>query len=350
MALFATAHAEPDLFVAETAVADETGETRNAALAQMLGEVMVRVSGSAAVKAQPGAKPVLAAAPSLVQQFRYRVSEGENGLEKTLWARFDAASVERMMRQNGLPVWRQRPRVLIWVATERGSQRELLNLDNEPEARAAVEKRADYRGLPLQLPLMDLTDQGSLTPADVWSDYRPAIQQASARYPHDQVAVGRLGTTRTGEWRGNWTLYQGDDARTFTTTAKDLAGSLAAAVDAIQDQLAARYAPVRSGDGSSGTSVRFSGVDDLSDYARLAALLQGLEPVTAAVLRRADRDVLWFDLSLRGDAGDLRRSLDASAEVIAEPGASSAADTGRDPAAVPVVAPVRADLYYRLRD
>ena len=47
---------------------------------------------------------------------------------------------------------------------------------------AALRARAAYRGMPLQLPLMDLEDQAGLTPADVWSGYQPGIRQASARY------------------------------------------------------------------------------------------------------------------------------------------------------------------------
>ena len=105
-----------DLFVEQAPVADEALETRNAALSQMLERVLVRVSGNAGVAGQPAAAEVLQAAPSLVQQYRYRSVDESGELVRYLWARFDQAGVERMMRERGLPVWVQRPRVLVWLA------------------------------------------------------------------------------------------------------------------------------------------------------------------------------------------------------------------------------------------
>jgi hypothetical protein len=339
-----------DLFVAQRPVADEGSDTRNQALSRMLSDILVRVSGSTRVTTQPGSQVVLDAAPSLVQQYRYESSAGEEGITKTLWARFDGASVERMMRQNGLPVWRQRPRVLLWLATERGSQRELLNLESQPEAQAALMARAQYRGLPLQLPLMDLTDQASLTPADVWSDYRAGIAQASDRYPHDLVLTGRLSSSDAGAWRGNWQLYQGENSQPFTTPAGDLSTTLAAAVDRTQDLLAARYAPLSSGNASSGTLLRVAGVNDLPAYGQLVALLRELSPVSSVALRHVDGDALWFELGLRGDTTDLRRALDATAQVVLDPAGAPAPRMPVAPdAALKMPAP-DADLYYRLNN
>ena len=51
-----------DLYSAETVVADEGSETRNAALSQLLGSIMARVSGNADIAGQPAAKQMLAAA------------------------------------------------------------------------------------------------------------------------------------------------------------------------------------------------------------------------------------------------------------------------------------------------
>ena len=152
-----------DLFVAETQVADEGSETRNTALSQLLATVLARVSGNTGIAGQPAAKDLLASAPSLVQEYRYRTEGAEDKPVRYLWARFDQSAVERMMRERNLPVWVQRPRVLLWVATERTGKRVLLNLEHEPQARAAVVGRARERGMPLQLPLMDLEDQTKLT-------------------------------------------------------------------------------------------------------------------------------------------------------------------------------------------
>ena len=82
---------------------------------------------------------------------------------------------------------------------------------------------AQRRGMPLQLPLLDLEDQTQLTPADLWSDYQPAIRQASARYPHDVIVVGRLRAQTDGRWRGAWSILDARGAQGFDAPAQTLA-------------------------------------------------------------------------------------------------------------------------------
>ena len=115
--LLVSAAMADDLFVAQTPVTDEASETRNGALKLMLADVLIRVSGNTSIASQPAAKAVLDAAPSLVQQYRYETGQQGETVERVLWARFEQGSVERMMREQGLPVWSQRPRVLLWLAT-----------------------------------------------------------------------------------------------------------------------------------------------------------------------------------------------------------------------------------------
>jgi hypothetical protein len=308
-----------DLFDAQMPVADESAETRNAALAGMLEQVLVRVSGNDQIAGQPAARDILAAAPSLVQQYRYRSVEQGDGLVRTLWARFDQATVERMLRDRGLPVWTQRPEVLLWLGVEQAGQRRLLPLDSEPDARDALLARAAERGLPLQLPLMDLEDQGALLPADLWSDYLQAIRAASARYPHDRILTGRLTAVGNGRWRGAWTLIGPSDTEPFQSPTLPLDETLRYVVDRAQNLLAARYAPMPGGQSQGGVMVRFGGVDDLAGYAALLQLLEGLEPVSQAALRFVDGSDLVFEFTLRGDIQNLQRALQASGRLIAEP-------------------------------
>ncbi|MCW9078098.1 MAG: DUF2066 domain-containing protein [Gammaproteobacteria bacterium] len=342
-----------DLYSAETRVADEGSETRNAALSELLATVLVRVSGNTGIAGQPAARDLLASAPSLVQQYRYRTAEQDGAVVRYLVARFDQQVIEPMMRERNLPVWVQRPRVLLWVATEQAGQRILLNLEYEPQARAATLSRAQQRGMPLQLPLMDLEDQGKLTPADLWSDYQAGILQASARYPHEVVLAGRLSAQRGKKWSGVWSLIGRDGSDSFQTPAQGLDDALAFAIDQAQNLLAARYAPLPGVGGGSGTLVRFSDVYDLAAYGRLVALLDSLEPVSQVALRHVNRDSFLFELQLRSDEQNLARALEAGGQVVAEPvpvrlqpAVPQTGDVAADPG--PSAVEPEADLYYRL--
>ncbi len=330
--LFAGAAAD-GLFESETLVADEGSETRNAALSKMLADVLVRVSGNPKIGAQASAAEILQAAPTLVQQYRYRTVPGDADVVRHLWARFDRTAVQRMMRERNLPIWTQRPRVLMWVATERAGRRDMLNFDTVAAARDAALQRAQQRGMPLQLPLMDLQDQAALQPADIWSDYAAALDRASARYPHDLVVTGRLQAMAGDTWRGSWALRGAE--QDFQTAAQALPDALASAVDQIQDLLAARRAPGAIAGAPRGTRVRFSAVQDLAAYGRLVDLIEGMPPVAGLALRHVEGDRYTFELQLRGDDQTLRRALDDAPRLRAEPGLSG-----------PL--PSEVDYHYRL--
>lgn len=317
--LFALPGLAQDLYVAEAVVADESSETRNAKLSELLAEVMVRVSGNAGIASQPAAAEVMAAAPSLVQQFRYRTTGDGEQVERRLWARFDAAAVDRMMRERHLPVWVQRPRVLLWLAAESNGRRELLNLETLPDARDSALQRAGQRGMPLQLPLMDLEDQAALQPADLWSNYGPGIRAASARYPSDAILLGRLSARADGNWQGGWSLLDGGDTQEFQSPALALPAALDFALDQAHNLLAARHAPMPGSGATGGTLVRFGAVRGLADYGRLIAVLSALEPVASLALRYAGDDAVIFEFRLRGSAEDLVRALESSGSLVAEP-------------------------------
>jgi hypothetical protein len=308
-----------DLFVEQTPVGDESPESRNAALTEMLERVLVRVSGNAAIASQPAAADVLDAAPRLVQQYRYRNEQAGGEPVRYLWARFDGAAVERMLRDRNLPVWVQRPTVLVWLANEQNGQRQLVALENRPTSRVALLERARERGLPLQLPLMDLEDQAALTPADMWADYLQAVRSASARYPHDRILTGRLTAIGKDRWRGAWSLIGAAGSESFASPPMTFDAALQFAVDQVQDRLAARYAPVAGVGGLSGTRVRFSGVYDLPRYAALLDLIERLEPVRSAALRYADGNDMVFEFDVRGDPQNLLRALESSGRVASEP-------------------------------
>jgi hypothetical protein len=204
--------------------------------------------------------------------------------------------------------------------------------------------------MPLQLPLMDLQDQSQLTPADVWSDYRPAIRQASARYPHDLVLAGRMRARTDGKWSGEWMLIGDDAAQGFQTPPQGLPAALAFAVDQAQNLLAARYAPMPGTNRGPGTRVSFSGVGDLGAYGRLLAILEGLEPVEGLALRHVEGDRCLFEFRLRGSDQDLLRALDGDAQLAAEPGPPASLPRDATPAndgTLPA-APPEADVHYRL--
>ena len=313
-----------DLYAAEVPVADDTLTVRNQGLRQAMRQVLVRLSGRKDVGGNPAVENLLERAPSLVQQFRYRLDDpvaavGKDTPQRYLWARFDESGLGRMMRSAGIPVWRSnRPRVLIWLAEERNGQRQLLNLDNSPVLRQGLLAEADKRGMPLQLPLMDLLDQSALSAADLWAGYEAAIREASNRYPHDVILTGRL-RNLGGRWEAQWTLWDRNGTEEFSMRTLDLGEALVSGIDPAQDSLAARYAPVGSGDGPGRIRVRFNGIDSLPAYGRLMQIIREQDSITRVDVRGSNADALYLDLWVRGGESALVRVLSLGGEIFQVP-------------------------------
>jgi len=321
-----------DLYTGEVKVADESLETRNMALAQILGQVMVRVSGHADIMDNEQAKSLLTDAPSLAQQFRYRSATGAVDVvavpEKYLSARFDPVALERLMTQRGLPVWNaKRPLVLVWVAIEVGANRHLLNVAEDPQARNVLQERAQARGMPLQLPLLDLQDQAAITAADVWADYAEAIRKASSRYPHDAVLTGRLRKQSDGYWSGEWTLWRAQRQQKFSTRGKGLQQVLAYGVDVAQDHLAVRLVP-RGADNRNALRVSVEGIYSLADYAFLMELLHAVPGVQAVDVLEVDRERLLLGVGSTEDTDTLTQALDTLPGLRSLPGTGRAVREG----------------------
>jgi hypothetical protein len=205
--------------------------------------------------------------------------------------------------------------VLIWLATERNGRRSLLNPDNEPQVREILEARAAQRGMPLQLPLMDLQDQAALSAADLWADYGTAIRAASQRYPYDVILTGRLRQVDGGRWRADWTLWERHRQQTFSSAALPWDAALQSGVDGAQDRLAARYVPSGEGDGPQRLRVRIVGIDSLDAYGRLMQLLARQEGVARIGLYDVDSDSLVADMWVRGSTSALARALALGGEL-----------------------------------
>jgi uncharacterized protein len=303
------------LYDAEVAVAGQSAPEREQALRKALAEVLVKVSGD---RAAPRRAPqVMEGAGRYVQQYGYRTA-AQPGAELQLWARFDAAAVDRALQQAGLPVWgRVRPTALVWLAVESGQQRYLLGADEPSQERAALEAAAERRGLPVLLPLLDLEDQGALKFADVWGGFGDMIMRASARYQTEAVLVGRLHRAAAGTWSARWTLY-GAGASAHWEAQGSAEEAIGEGVDGLADALAARFAGPAGEREQVRLTVAVTHIDSLAGYARAERHLRGLGPVAAVQVAQVEPDRITFELQVRGGRAALEQAISLGGALAAD--------------------------------
>lgn len=162
----------------------------------------------------------------------------------TLIVHFDAYTVQAALQAANLPIWgSNRPAVFTWWQAADMHDVRLIS-DGQISAQA-LHSAAQYYGIPVRLPLGDLTEQ-LLISTDALAD-SAAIRASAERYNADVVAI--VQQQATGEERAaQWQLWIGNEHQQGQVTA-DSQTTLARHVFAqINQHLAERFA-IKPGEG-----------------------------------------------------------------------------------------------------
>lgn len=270
------------LYQVEIPVPDQTHDSRLVAYRQALMDILVRVSGQSQVMMQRQFNEVLDDAWKFVQSYRYRQMDIQEAQDKgldhpslLLVVNLDPEQINRLLRDAQRPIWGSvRPTTVAWVVVEQGGKRELLGAASSHPAKGILQRRAEMRGLPLQFPLLDLTDEQNVSVSDVWGGFTEPVKAASLRYSEDAVFFGRV-FSRGRLWIGDWHLLVRGHETQWRLEGDSLASVLQPSVDVAVDDIALHYAQSTSvGESSGYTRVKVWNVRSLSDYAAVIKYLE----------------------------------------------------------------------------
>lgn len=300
------------LYEAEVQVFSQKRSERSLAMISALTEVLAKVSGQRDAALTGDVAKVVKEPARFLQQYRYKalsdedrareLETSESGADPQMIVfRFDKAAVDKLLMENGLPVWgATRPRTLVWLAVEDEGRRYMVGSDSVEPLREQIMRESRRRGLAVLLPLMDLEDQKALRFSDVWNGSRESIEKASKRYSSETILVGRLYRPAGGEWQGQWTLlesrfiqsWRGFGVLPLELLDTGMAGTL--------DVLAGRYAPAAGLQQQRLLPVTVTDVRTVHDYARVSRYLETLQQVSGVHISRIDADRITFELDIQG--------------------------------------------------
>ncbi len=338
-----TAEVVKDLYVAEVPVASQDREERQLAIGTALREVLVRVTGRSLALTVTPIEEALLQPTRYVQRYRYvkRQEDAEKG--QFLWVRFDEKAVNKLLRDNQLPVWgKTRPVTLVWLVIDNRRERVLISNDKIVEARHIIEAQSRLRGLPLRFPLYDLADRATLGVTDVWGNFEDTILQASSRYHTEAVLVGRVYMSYGNSWSGRWTLYSEGRRQDWESRGETLEVAIMPGVGQAADILAQRYAQSMDTFSSGRVLVQIEGVNSLQAYNRTVQYLNSLGMVSKVQPKRVSDSSVLFELTSRRGRDAVSQAIALGHTLIAQ------AATPMDKAVPQNKTAVMADLTYRL--
>ena len=303
-----------DLYVAEVPLAAGASEADlKLAKSHAMALMVVRLTGQRASLEQAKIKTAL----KEVDKYISHISRQTDATTKTvmLQLRFDRQAVKHLLSAQDLSVWEaDRPSILAWLVIERQGIQDIISEGSLPLG-VQLQSEAEQRGLPLLLPLMDLTDQLIIGPSDVWGDFANTISKASQRYKSDGLLWGRLYKNTGDSWQGQGSIHLLGEQQNWLFTAGSPDALMALIMENLGAQLSQRFALPKHTDQQHTATLHIDGIADLSAYAELRKILQALTGVTDVTLHSLQGEKLMVLVSYQGHRDNLLPSLERQSRL-----------------------------------
>jgi hypothetical protein len=326
-------HAETvkGLYQVREPVTSQAPEERDQATQRALDTLVLRLTGDPKAAQSPGLAAVRKDPQQIISQYGF-----DAGPPEVLKVDFDPASTEQALRRAGLSLWgANRPSILGWWLNDSAEGSSLVG-DGQAAA-APLRRAAQHRGLPLRLPLADLSEQLVATAPNLEGTDAAPLRGASERYNADALLAVHA-REEGGQWQAKWHLWLGDQKEAGSVQGADQAAVADAVLLAVSQRLAPRFV-VKPG--TSGEQLLEVQGMNLEHYATLGRLL---EPFGAR-LQSVDGNRILYRVN--GSAEQLRSQL-SLAKLQEVPAGEAPAPTapvqpvvqGSAPAVAPTPAPV----------
>lgn len=337
-----------DLYKVREPVASQQPEEREEALRKALDTLVLRLTGEA--QADQDAVVQLRKDP---QQLVSRYSYEDNAVVVS----FDPTTTERALRLAGLSLWgADRPSILTWWLTESADGSQLVG--DAQEGAATLQAAAQHRGLPLRLPLADLSEQLAATADTVSAKEPQGLREISDRYDADGL-LAVVAQKSDENWGANWRLWVGDKQSQGKVSGESRAAVADQVMLAVSSFLAPQYRVAPGATSEITLEVLGADVSRFAELDRLlepfGAQLQRVESDRLVYRLRASQDQLKAQLSLArlqevpADEVDAQTNSGDEPEVVTEAGSedTSAGNAASQPADDQAAADARVEAESR---
>lgn len=295
------------LYRMDVAVQSKDESTRNEDIRKALELVLKRLVRTDAMQSK-AVRAMLEKPDQFVLQYEYITKPTASAPLDYLSVDFDPPRIKNTLREANISPWgEQRPEVLVWLSIEDNAQESMFVADQMPEIDQALRAAAEENGVPVTLPLWDLTDQQGLNLDDLVTGNGERIRQASARYETDAVLAGRLSHRPEGSWDASWRLYLQNMDETWQGNFPDLSGAFRSGTSGAYTRLAERFIPRTTQETT--LELKIVGLSSLDAIDRATAYLSRLPQVEKLEWLGVDADHALFKLSVLGDRKSLEESL-----------------------------------------
>ncbi len=195
----------------------------------------LRLTGDPKAAQNPGLAAIRKDPQQIISQYGF-----EAGPPEVLKVDFDPATTEQALRRAGLSMWgANRPSILGWWLNDSTEGSSLVG-DGQAAACTAA-RAAQHRGLPLRLPLADLSEQIVATAPDLEGADPSAAARRIGSVTTPTPCWRCMPRKRAAQWQAKWHLWLGDQKEAGSVQGADQAASADAVMLAVNQRLAPRF-------------------------------------------------------------------------------------------------------------
>lgn len=291
-----------NLYQAQIPVAAQTDDLKEQAIKAGLLQVLIKLSGDAAIGDNPLIKPNLYKADYYVQEFNYSAGDAQAS-QYLLTIHYEKNDVNRLLHKSGIAFWGDvRPLILVWLAVANQHQAiRIISNENPGTVFNAMQFESRRYGLPLIFPVMDVADVSQISSTDITSHAIPALKEAGKRYAPDGLLVGTLTQTAKG-YDSDWQLLIGNDKWDWHLSDTKRTALIAILMKQMSQVLAQHYVVKEISIPLQWLKIEVMNITQRTDLVQLMQYLKSLSLVKQIKLSQVSSDVVDLAVLVRGSS------------------------------------------------
>ena len=288
------------IYQAEVPVRSQDAQLREQAIQQAFIQTLNKMSGRTDMEHNATVKAALPEATNDVEEFGY-VPSGIVGQPYLLQVQFDPKAMKELLQDAQAPIWDEnRPLILVWLTVEGvGQGPDVIDNQSTHQFALLLKKEASQRGLPLLLPMMDLSEINAVSAADIRSKTVAPLQKAATRYNSDGILIGSV-ITKDKIVSGQWKLVLGANQWDWTLSSDSPAGLVSMLNDKLVKTLSERYAAVQTEDDITSLTLTVKGVAQQEDFENMLRFIRHISLIKQMEIEKVSGDLVVIDVDIEG--------------------------------------------------
>ncbi|TLU61322.1 DUF2066 domain-containing protein [Thalassotalea litorea] len=312
-----------NLYQGQVSVPSQSSQSRQQAVRDAFRQVLVKIAGSESVASNSTLSSALRRPDNYLSQFSY----AQQDRQTYLVADFDPDKINLLLQKAQVGIWgKHRPLITVWFAQEQGNRRAII-ADSSPEPIVnTFKEQSGMYGLPVNFPLMDLTDAMEVSTGDVWGRFQQPLAQASGRYHSEAIVVVRLSdnsllesSKRTSDSQLkaiDWTLFVNGTRSSMRYEGSDSEELVSKVVNGIAQSLYQQNSYSVSVEANHSTQIEILNVDSMATFKEVKEFLESLTQVSNVQLVSVQGANMLFNLSLLSSESAIKQALKLEGKLV----------------------------------